>query len=530
MVHPGAWDFERAGPGKSAPTAGNGRREHSRERLHAIDDLPVGIASPGRRAAVIGRKVQVRDEQIPRIEPEVDRGEPDERSDQQPGAEKEYDGQSDLRDDEAVAHPRAAATRGATPPRVPGTRHDVGSGVLQKGGQQPDTQRRQRRDYDRKPQDGPVDSQLCLRWYAQRWHEHRQRPDAGIREPGTEKQPAECEQPGLNEHLANDVAAARTHGETSRDLLVSRRRAGQQHVRNVTAGNDEEQAHSTEQRVHDRTKIADDKVDPFLHHDSCARRIRVRIFSGATRRNNRELRLGLTERHTWTQTGHERPRRCIRPRIVAPRENRRKPDIGRIPPESGRHHSDDGPRLAIEHEGPADDRRVRPELSNPGPVRYHRHRRRARHRVAGSEGASEQCGNTEEGETVRGHPRNVQPRRPHVAGRVHTRLEPCADDILEHAGLFLVIQELLRREQTAQGPAGRVSEAHVDQAFRVGVRKGIQNDIPDDAVDDGDGTNPERQGQDRDAGESRGSAECPGTVEDVSPKVFEPHGRQGLLA
>jgi hypothetical protein len=116
------------------------------------------------------------------------------------------------------------------------------------------------------------------------------------------------------------VATARTYRETNRDLPLSRHRAGQQHIRHVTARNDQEQAHRTEQRVHHGTEIANDEVDQFRHLDSSVWRIGVGMFGGATRRNHRELRLGLTERHTWTQARPEPPRRRIRLRIVSPLE------------------------------------------------------------------------------------------------------------------------------------------------------------------------------------------------------------------
>jgi hypothetical protein len=43
--------------------------------------------------------------------------------------------------------------------------------------------------------------------------------------------------------------------------------------------------------------------------------------------------------------------------------------------------------------------------------------------------------------------------------------------------------------------------------------EGIQHDIPHDAVDQGDRANPEPQGQDRDAGETRCSAQCPDAID-----------------
>jgi hypothetical protein len=107
---------------------------------------------------------------------------------------------------------------------------------------------------------------------------------------------------------------------------------------------------------------------------------------------------------------------------------------------------------------------------------------------------------------VRRHPGDIQPCRAHVAGSVDSDLRLRANDILEYGGLFRIVEEFSWWEQTANGPAGRVSDDDVDQPIRVRIWEGIQHDVPHDALYDGDSTDPEREGQDRDAREARRSA------------------------
>ena len=98
-----------------------------------------------------------------------------------------------------------------------------------------------------------------------------------------------------------------------------------------------------------------------------------------------------------------------------------------------------------------------------------------------------------------------------------------ADDIFEGLCLLLVIEELGRGEiRAADDPAGSVLQDDVDQAIRTRVRKRVEHDVAQDAVDDRDRADPERERQRRDEGEAGRPRERADAVAEVAAGIVHP--------
>ncbi len=99
--------------------AGDRNTDDPGKRLHAVDHVPVELPMIGGWPLLRPRKRDARHEHIPRVEPQIDADQLDERPHQEPRAEQQHDRERDLRDDEAAAHPRLpAAGRAAAPADV----------------------------------------------------------------------------------------------------------------------------------------------------------------------------------------------------------------------------------------------------------------------------------------------------------------------------------------------------------------------------------------------------------------------------
>ena len=133
-------------------------------------------------------------------------------------------------------------------------------------------------------------------------------------------------------------------------------------------------------------------------------------------------------------------------------------------------------------------------------------------------------------------PRNAKP-----FGVIHAIVNRCApasftqctlstagaDDVLEHLGLLLVVEELGRRKiRPADDFSRAVLQDDVDQAIGARVGKWIQHHVAKNAVDDRDRADPEREGQHRDEREAGRSGEAPKCVADIAPRVVQP--QEGL--
>jgi hypothetical protein len=306
------------------------------------------------------------------------------------------------------------------------------------------------------------------------------------------------------------------------------RRACQQHVGDVTAGDDEQETDGAEERVKRAAEFAHHPIDNGNDGEAKAWRVVVRPLGRAPRADHVQLRFGLGGRHAWTEVRLERPHaaRCLR--IVAALHRRRQPQIGDVPLEARRHHPDHGVGLPVQHQGATDHARVGTEARHPGAVVHDRDRRRSGRHVGMSEDAAEERRHAEKGEAVRRHPVERQALGAVVAHPVRAELAR-ADDILERRGVLLIVEEFLRAEiRAADDAAGAVAQDHVDETIGARIGKRIERDVAQHAVDDGDGADPEGErehGDEREAGRPQQRA---GAVGEVAAEILEPQKRARL--
>ena len=348
-------------------------------------------------------------------------------------------------------------------------------------------------------------------------------PPYAIRHPASE--PAAREHRALDEQLPDDAAAAGADRRANRDFALADRRARQQHIGDVAAGDDEQEADRAEERIERAAELAHHPVDDGNDAEAEAGRVVVRPLGGAPRADHVQLRFGFGGGHTGAEVGLERtrPARCLR--IVAALHRRRQPQIGDVPLEARRHHPDDSVGLAVQHQRAADHARIGTEACHPGAVVHDGDRRRAGRHVAIVEHAADERRYAEKVEAVRRHPVERQALGAGVAHPVRAELAR-ADDVLERGGLLLIVEELLGAEiRAADDAAGAVAQDDVDEAIGAGIRKRIQRDVAQHAVDDRDGADPEGEREDGDEREAGRPQQRADAVGHVAAKILEPHER-----
>ena len=156
-----------------------------------------------------------------------------------------------------------------------------------------------------------------------------------------------------------------------------------------------------------------------------------------------------------------------------------------------------------------------------------RDRRGVGRRVRRAKGAADQRGNSEKRKGIRRDQNDAHALRPCVAHEVH-RLPVGAGDVLEDVALLHVVEELARRQRTAKETIRCVANHHVDQAIRMRVGKRVEDDIADDAVDDGGGADAEPERDDGHRREPWRAAERSQRVADVPPGIGQPAEPAGV--
>ena len=88
------------------------------------------------------------------------------------------------------------------------------------------------------------------------------------------------EQAGFGEQVGHDAQPATAECRPKRHLPLTRRRAGEQHVGDVAAGDEQQQDDRAEQREQHVAEAADDAVAQVEHLDPHLRRVLVGVRRG----------------------------------------------------------------------------------------------------------------------------------------------------------------------------------------------------------------------------------------------------------
>ena len=112
------------------------------------------------------------------------------------------------------------------------------------------------------------------------------------------------QQNALGQELANDAAPSRSERHPDGDLSCSRRRADEQEVRDVHAGDDQHEEHGAEEDQEAGTDVADDKR--LQGHEPDTRlRVRVRVLTLELLREDGGGALRLGQRQVLLDSGDD---------------------------------------------------------------------------------------------------------------------------------------------------------------------------------------------------------------------------------
>ena len=493
-----------------------GRRDDARQRLEPRQERLEEPLLRLRRVVDPARERQPRAENVLRVEPEIGSLELDEAAHQQPRARQEHERQRHLQDNESTA--QLAATESPTDAlaRRPERLHHVALRGLNRR-RETEEQRRAHRNGHAERERRQVQRDLRLAGDESLRNQQDERLHARVRDETPKDGPERGEHPALDQELPDDAQTARAEREPDRHLALPRRAARQQHVRHVAARDQQQQPHRRRERIQRRLESPDDAVGPADDLDDELPGIAVRILLGQPARDDVELRLRLRKRHARLQLRLEHEEPAIDLRIAAVQHDR-PVQIRRELEEPLRRHADARRLHVVEHERPADDGRVHVVAVDPQLVGHDEHRRRARLRIVHHEPAPEVHRHAEEREVVRRHG-GADELLGSLVGRLQHVLRRSANHVLEDRGLLLKIEEFrgLEERPAARPGVGRVPNLDRDDPVRILIRKGVQQDVLDDAEDgrrrpDAQGERDDRQGR-----EAALTDESPQAVADVLP-------------
>ena len=161
--------------------------------------------------------------------------------DQQAGAGEQHQRERDLRHDQHVAQPVAAARR--EPVRPPSFSASCGSRpAMRSAGARPKTSPLSRVSPQREGQHRPVHPRLRQPGHVLRAERGEQRPRPSSPRACRARPPAAGEHQALGQRLAQEVPAARADRGANRHLARARRAAGEQQVGDVGAGDEQHEA------------------------------------------------------------------------------------------------------------------------------------------------------------------------------------------------------------------------------------------------------------------------------------------------
>ena len=302
--------------------------------------------------------------------------------------------------------------------------------------------------------------------------------------------------------MPHDRRSACTKRRPDRDLSSSRRGSRHEKIRNVEAGNREENrdggVEHQQRCVHLPGKL-------LAQGNERDRRVLVeRICGREALSESRHLRSGACNRGPWGKPADDEDEptgRLAKP--LAPIEAHCGPHIIVLVDElkAGRHHPDDLGRAFVQLDTASDHARIGAEALLPQAMAEDGHEWSIRDVVLRRHRASQQRLNTERREELRRDHLRVERRRLAVS-RQRQRSRPPRGEGLQRTTVPLPVQPVCRGDRDLV--AGR-RHRFVDrqQTFAVRIGKGTQEKLIDDGEDGCIATDAEREGEDNCHRESR---------------------------
>ena len=281
-----------------------------------------------------------------RLEAGIDREQPLEASDEEAGAREENQGDGDLRDDEP------STQRASRPFGLALAQHVASSARELQRGDQPERNRRERREARRKGEHSSVDGRLLKANHAS----GRKGDDAAkrrVRERDAGGARDEGEQQALRDQLPDESRAARAERRPDRELAAAFDATREQQARDVGASNPQ---HEDDGNEHQQQRPADAsrQVLTERHEDRARRRVGAWIFLRQLRGDRVHFALRLFERDAGREPRDDVPPCAGANALLVLLDDLWSPDRQLAGPrqqlrsERRREHADDRPWLSVQ--------------------------------------------------------------------------------------------------------------------------------------------------------------------------------------
>ncbi len=385
---------------------------------------------------------------------------------------------------------------------------------------EPDAGEKGRRDREEQHRD--VDSDLPGPRHGRRAHADEQ-GHGPVGEQHSDERASEGQEPALEQQLSHEEPRAGAERPADRQLLAPGGRPHQHQVREVGAGDQQQQRHGRRQHPQRPAEAAGELLAVGSDQHAFLPRVAARELLLEPPADAVEL-----GRHLLAARARAGARdhadevgglAVVAPRVLVRGERDRKVDVADGEQELRGHHADHGEGLAVQRERAADHLGVAAEAALPESVRQHHDLLVARDVVRGTEGAPERRRDPQHVEEVGGDAQPRDPLRVLVAVQVPAPVRE-ARDALERAGAVAVVAELGQREGIAVGRG--VAGVDPVEPLRLGEGQRLEQHRVQDAVERRVGADPERQRHEREQREAGGEGEAAQRVAQVLGDVV--HG------
>jgi hypothetical protein len=222
----------------------------------------------------------------------------------QPGADEEHHRERDLDDDQTLPEQLLSAThRIAT--AVLEHQREGGTGGLQCG-HEAEEKCREECGEEREAEDGAVDADAVDARKVRGLERHEQ-ANASQRDEQPERCPRERDDTALDEELTHDAdprgAECGAHGE----LAFARRGAGEEEIRDVRAGDEQDERHGAEQRPDDGAHVRREVFDHRHDVEAIARGLSPFVLTGELVRDAHDVRAAGLDRDAILEPTDDAP-------------------------------------------------------------------------------------------------------------------------------------------------------------------------------------------------------------------------------
>ena len=487
-----------------------------RQGGEAFDHRAMEVEARRRRFVLARRQRNPEVQDVGRIEPGIDGGDPLVRPDRETGPDEQRQREGDLRHHEPPPQELApaAAGDGARPFRHPRRRRRQGGRADRR--QQAEQEAGGHRDREAEQQHGAIH---------RHFRQARQVPGTeadyethgGPRERQRQQPAADTEHDALEQQRPREAPARLPQRGADRQLPRACFRADQKEVGDVRAGNQQEESDRAQQDPERRSDVA---------HDELARRAHERAQAGVRQERRRRLirkRLRQIRQHRFEFRLHLRQRGVRRQPPDALRAERTQLKRGAVdakrPPqfrvglgrhdESGGHDAHQFDTVAVDVDDSADHVRIAAEPPPPEVIAENRDPPRIAAFVVHREGPAEPRPGSRHVEERRGNARAAHPFRVPRAGEAG-RSPLDHRDALERPALLLVAHvERVGDGELVELGQGRRGMLQHDEAFGVGKRQRPEQHGVDDREDGDVGAHADRQREERDRREAGRGGEAP---------------------